>query len=452
MDDKTPTEAPGEQQIRKPRSIPPVPFKRNWQEEIVALKDIPDLLAVSLWRTLRNVWMWTETAPEKRKDLFGFPDLERLEAVAYACMHAPQLIEPFGSFLFLLRAPNEIPASQVAGACRQVYEWAEPRSLLLTAVHFAEAAGVVAPDDPVYANDAGWMCYRAGLYERARDWYDRGYGLAVRMRHTNRSVSRDQSIRALLRIGTLLQTLGKHKEAKEYYARAARRAARNGRKPLAAKANHDLLAYMAEVGTYPEGEEFAREALNLYAYDAPRLPALAHDYGFLLAQSRYYTHAIPLLKLSLSRNHIPEIQTLAWGTLARTAGGAGRRELFEEAKAAVLSRVALHPEYAPGVFVQLAEGALSLREWDQAEAFAAMALEAARRRRQGLQERDALSLLDRVATRQPAQPEESPPNPDQIRLLTRRFASRLQKWKAPDSGESGAQPQTGDEDSTKAED
>lgn len=439
MTDTTPTDDQKEPQRRKQRAIPPVPLKRDWREELRGLKDMPDPLAVSLWRTLRNVWIWAETAPEKRKKMFGAPDLERLEAVAYGCLHAPHLLEPFGTFLFMLRAPAEVQAAQIAIACRQVYEWAEPRSLLLTAVHFAEAAGMVAPDDPVYANDAGWMCFRAALYERAKEWLERGYGLAVRMRHTNLSASRDQSIRALLRFGTMLQTLGQHEEAKNYFVRAARKATYTGRASLAAKANHDLLAFIAETGSYHEGEKFARQALDLYSRNAPRLPALAHDYGFLLVQSRFYTHAIPLLQLALSRNHIPEIQTLAWGTLAHAAGGARRTELYEEATTIALSRVTLHPEYAPGVFVQLAEGAHALREWDRAETYAAMAIEAARRRQQGLQEQDALSLLDRLAIRQPAQPEELPPNPDRIQLLTRRFKERLRKWRAPNSGEFGAQ-------------
>lgn len=438
MDDLTPSQAHSESKQRKPHTIPPIPAKRDWQEEIAALKDIPDALAVSLWRALRNVRIWGETETEKRKTLFGTPHLERLEAVAYGCLHAPQLLEPFGTFLFLIRAPAEIRASQVAGACRQVYEWAESRSLLLTAVHFAEAAGVVAPDDPVYANDAGWMCFRAALYDRAEEWFYRGYGLAVRMRHTNLSISRDQSIRALLRTGILLQTLGRHEEAKRYFDHAAVRAARTGRAPQAAKANHDLMLYMAEVGTYEQAFEYASKALDLYAQNAPRLPALAHDFGFLLVRSSYYTPAVPILQLAISRVHIPQDQTLVWATLAHAAAGAGRWELYADAEKAARSRVALHQEFAPAVFVHLAEGARNLREWDRAENYAAMAVEAARHVQQGFVEQVALQLLDEIAIRQPPPPEETPPNQDQVRILTRRLLARLHKWKAPGSPEPGA--------------
>jgi tetratricopeptide (TPR) repeat protein len=347
-------------------------------------------------------------------------------------------VEAFGTFSFLLRAPGQIREAQVAEACRLVHEWADAHSLLLTGVHFAEAAGIVAPDDPARANDAGWMCYRAALYDRAETWYRRGYGLAVQMRHRDLSISREQSIRALLRTGILMQTLGRHEKAKEYFELAARRAVRTGRRPEAAKANHDLLTYMAEVGTYEEAEKYANQALDLYAHDAPRLPVLAHDYGFLLVRFSFYTHAVPLLQLSVARIIFPEVQALAWGTLARAAACAGRRELFESAEGKAVSQVALHQDFAPAVFVNLGEGARALREWDQAESYAAMGLEAARDRQQASAEYVAMNLLDQIAARQPGQLEEVPPSTERIQLLTRRFTTRLRKWKAPGLPKPGA--------------
>lgn len=451
MEDTRPDDPPAEAPVRKPHTIPPVPVARSWQEEIGALRDVGDELAVCLWRALRNVRLWNDTPPQRRKGLFQLPGRETQENVAYACTRAPELLEAFGTFAYLVRAPSQITGSQVAEACRLVHEWADAHSLLLAGVHFAETAAVVAREDPSRANDAGWMCYRAALYERAETWYRRAYGLAVRMRHTNLGVSREQSIRAQLRRGIMLQTLGRHEDARGYFDRAARRAVRAGRRPEAAKANHDLLTYMAEVGTYEEAEAYASQALDLYAHDAPRLPTLAHDYGYLLVRFHYYTHAIPLLQLSLSRNHIPEVLTLAWGTLARAAGGAGRRELFETSEKKALALVTLHQDFAPGVYMSLGEGARALGDWDQAESYAATALEAARQRQQRLAERDAGYLLDRIAERELAPREEAPPDPDRIRLLTRRFLARLRKWKAPDPGGLGTDASSNPEGSPRAD-
>ncbi len=418
---------------RKPHSIPPIPVAPNWREEIAALKDVGGELAISLWRALRNVRLWLDTAPERRPGLFRPPRLRTQEQIAYACVRAPQLIEPFGTFATLLRAPGKIGAAQVAEACRQVYTWAEGHSLLVTAGHFAEAAATVAPDDPSYANDAGWMCYRAGFYERAETWYTRGYGLAVRMRHHDLTVSHDQSIRSQLRLGIMLQTLGRHGEAKEYFDLASRRATRTGRRPLAAKANHDLMSYMAEVGTYDEAEGYASRALDLYATDAPGLPALALDYGYLLVRYSYFMYAVPILQLCVSRSPFPEFQPLAWGTLARAAAGAGRRELFERAKEEALSQVARHPEYSPAVFIHLGEGLRAFGDWDEAESFAARALEAARDLQRPFAERIALNLLDQIAERQASPPGRLPAQQDRAQRLIRRLMARLQKWKAPDS-------------------
>lgn len=451
MDDTTPAGArlePADNDSprkRKPHSIPPIPVAPNWREEIAALKDVGGELAVALWRALRNVRLWLDTDPDRRQGLFRSPRLRTQEQVAYACLRAPQLIEPFGTFAFLLRAPGKIEAARLAEACHYVHTWADGHSLLVTGVHFAEAAATIAPDDPSYANDAGWMCFRAGSNERAETWYHRGYGLAVRMRHIDLTVSRDQSIRAVLRLGILMQSLGHHEAAKEHFDRAARRATRTGRRPLAAKASHDLMSYMADLGTYDEAERYALQALDLYALDAPRVPVLAHDYGFLLVRFSQHVHAVPLLQNAVSRIQFPEIQTLAWGTLARAAAGAGRREVYEEAKRNALSQVAVHQDFAPAVFVNLGEGARAFGDWDEAETYAAMAVDAARDRQQPLAEHVALSLLDQIAARQIESPDESPVDPDRVRLLTRRFLARLRKWKAPNSTEPGATTYSGDQ-------
>ncbi|MET0399142.1 MAG: hypothetical protein ABW277_20275 [Longimicrobiaceae bacterium] len=442
MDDTTPADEQSKpienhgRHKRKPHTIPPIPVAPNWREEIAALKDVGGELAVALWRALRNVRLWLDTAPERRKGLFDSPRRRTQEQIAYACLRAPELIEPFGTFAFLLRAPARIEAVQVAEACHQVYTWAESYSLLTTGVHFAEAAATVAPDDPAYANDAGWICFKAAFHERAETWYNRGYGLAVRVRHSDLTVSRDQSIRSLLRLGILMQTIGNHDRAKEYYDLASRRAARTGRRPLAAKASHDLLAYMAEVGSYADGEAYASQALDLYALDAPQLPALASDFGFLLLRFHYYTYAILLLQLALPLIEQPEHKVVVWSALARAAAGARRWDLFRSAEKSTLPLAALYEQYAPAAFVHLGEGARSVGDWDHAESYAAMAIEAARQRQQGFVERVAVELMDLIAARTPANPEETPPNPDQLRLLTRRFASRLRKWKAPVPGSS----------------
>ncbi len=412
------------------RTIEPIPPPLTWREEIDAIKDMADALAVSLWRALRNVRMWAETEPQRRRNLFHPPTRTTLEAMGLACAKDPELIEAFGTFSLLLRAPHQARKEQVADACRQVFEWAEERSLLMTAVHFAEAAATADPEHPARANDAGHICRRAALNERSAIWYQRGFGLAVRIGERRSIRSRVESIRALLGYGILMQFQGRYEEAKAYYERAVRRAVRTGRQRQAARAKHDLLTFAAEVGAYEEGERYATEALDLYPINDPQIPALAHDWAFLLIRFRHFTPVIPVLQLTAPHIQAPEIQTLVWGSLARAAAGARRRDLFAESERKVLLRVAQYEEYASAALIHLAEGARAFGQWDQAEQYAERAVEIARNRKQALQERDALELLRRIAGREAAPSEGDPPNPDRVRMLARRFTARLQTWKA----------------------
>ncbi|HEX7243828.1 MAG TPA: hypothetical protein VF263_26310 [Longimicrobiaceae bacterium] len=437
MSDFTPDGISAEPRRRR-HILHPIPPAPSWREEFGAVRDIADGdLAVSLWRALRNVRLWAETDPETRRHLFHLPTTATQEALGKACAAAPQLVEAFGTFTYLLRSPGQISTTQIAEACRQVYEWAETRSMMLVAVYFAEAAAIVSPEDPVLANKAGHICRRASVDERSGIWYLRAFGLAVRLRGQQETVSREESLRALFGYGTLLQTWGRLKEAKQYFEQAAKRAERTGRRRHAAKAKHELLTFAAEVGTYEEGERYAKDALDLYPIQDHHLPALAHDWAYLLIRFHFYSCAVPLLELAVTRARKPAIETLFWSTLGWAAAGAGRRDRFQKSKEEVLRRIVTCDEFAPGALYHLAEGARHCGEWDESELYLGQALEIAGKRNEALLEREATELLGRVTAREPAPREASPPNPDSVRILTRRFSARLRNLKVPDPGESG---------------
>jgi hypothetical protein len=110
--------------------------------------------------------MWAQTPPEERQATFQLTDREAFERLGSACAHAPELVEAFGTFASLIRAPRRVEADQLAEACRLVHEWADERSLRDTALLFAEAAATADPDDPARANDAGRMCRRDARDDR----------------------------------------------------------------------------------------------------------------------------------------------------------------------------------------------------------------------------------------------------------------------------------------------
>ena len=421
----------------RPHVIPPPPPPVGWRRELDALKSLGGSVKVVLWRALRRTHLWADTPPERRKGLFNPPSEAMLQASGRVCMREPELIEPVGVFTSLLRAPHETDGRLIGGACRRVHEWADARGMLAVAVQFAEAAATVQPESAARANDAARLCRRAAYDDRAADWYLRAYKLGVRGKGRG---NRKQSLWALLGYGALMKDLGRHEEAKLYYNRAARAAYSMGLRKAAAEAQHDLMGLAAEMGEFTAAEWHARQALRLYPDSHPRLPALAHDWAFVLVRLHCYTPAIPLLQEAVRRTYTLDLQTLFWGTLARAVAGARQRSAFDEAEAKILHLTELNDEYAPAALIHLAEGERSFGEWEQANHYACRTLEIAQRRRDTLLEKDAAELLAAIADRLEAPIEQPVKDQERTEVLTRRFKAKLQRWKAPDCHQPGADP------------
>lgn len=417
---------------KRPRIIPAMPQPSAWWEEVRVLGEAGDEVAVELWRALRAARMWTETPPGRRSELLSPLGEGVRERIGQACARAPGIIEALGTFTALLQSPLRMDRRRLSEACHHVHEWADTRGMLSLALLFAEAAAAVDPDDPAPANFAARMCRRVVLEERAGSWYQRAYGLAVRARN------RKEAIYALLGYGALLKDLGRHEEARRIYDQAARAAKRTRRLREASEAQHDLLCIAAEVGDYREAERRARLALGMYPKSHPRFPFLLHDFAFVLIRHHYFSAALALLGELTAVIDLPGDQVLLFGTLGRAAGGAQNHGRFEEARQVVERLAEAHEEFAAAALVNLAEGARSFGEWDQAERYAALAHEVARRRRDTLLEKDAADLLQRITTRVPGPAEEQAPHPERLQALVLRFTAKLRKCKAPSRARVGA--------------
>lgn len=407
------------------RTITLPPPVQGWADEMASLEEAGAELAVELWRMLRKLRNWVETPPEDRAGLFEINKKDARQRLGFACIQAPDLVEAFGTFALLIRAPGLIGTEQLAEACRQVHCWAEERALLDVAMLFAEAAAIVEPDSPARANDAGRVCRRAARDERASVWYHRAFGLGVRAK------SHKETIRAQLGYGTLMRETGRHDEARKFFERAAQRALNTGRMRQAGEAHHDLLLMCAEVGELGQAERHARRALDLYPIHHPRVPYLIHDFAFLLTRKHYYTPALALLERLVTVLKRPDEALLAWGSLARAAAGSRRRARFNEAEQKILPLAGLHEEHSGVAFIHLAEGHRAFGQWDKAEHYATLVVETARKRKDALIERDGLDLLKRIASRDLGPCEEDPTDRDRLATLQHRFMARLDRWKAP---------------------
>jgi tetratricopeptide (TPR) repeat protein len=331
-----------------------------------------------------------------------------------------------------LRTDPTVAASELGAACYCVWGWAESESLLGTAAHYGEAAAYLVPDNPTYANDAGWACRRCALPERAGVWYQRGFRLAVQLKN------RHETIRALLGRGAVFKDLGRHEDARDFYDRASRRAVRTGRRRQAAVARHYIFALEAERGSFDAGLEEVRETLNLYPIYDRRVPYLAHDFAFLLIRNRYFASALSLLE-KLDRAIVkPEERVLVQSGIARAAAAVGRYEQYRAAAKYALETGMTYPQYAHASLVHLAYALRSAGEWDAAAEYVERAEKTARTVRDSVVEQVAVELRLEIAARIPAEQENTAPCPYSMEIIEKMFAVRLRRWLAPDRRGTGA--------------
>lgn len=407
------------------RTIPPPP---SVLPEHTLIDDADEPVSIVLWRAVREVSDWARALPTERSTLFGAMSEVTRERLVYASAREPGLADAFGVFGTLRSSPELLSADEIAAACDVVVAWADQRSLVQTAFLFAEAAARVTPDDPARNSHAGRWARHAGQRHRAEIWYDRARGLAARYK------IRRELIRALLGAGSLYRETGRYAHARALIDRAARLASSTRRHRQAAEAEHDLMAIAAEAGTYHEAELHVRAALLHYPLRHPGVPRMVHDWGFLLVRYKLYPQALEVLLNLPAHASRPELESLYSGTLARAAAGAGRRDVYEKARARVVTLTGLHPEFAAAALANTAEGARHFGRWDEGERLAGRAVELARERGEADVQRGALEILDAILTRQPPEPPAAPPQPNRLDTISRRMLHLLEQRRKGSGG------------------
>lgn len=250
-------------------------------------------------------------------------------------------------------------------------------------------------------------------------------GVAVR---TN---NRQAVIDALLGYGNLRRDLGQHADARPYFESAARRAAYTGRDRQAGKAHHDLLTIAAEVGTLAQARRHVTLALDHYPIKDMQLPALTHDWAYLLVRLNHYSAAVPLLTLAGRYAPSPDQQSVIASTLSWTFGALRNQQQFEETASVVTTLLERHHFYAAAALVHIARGARALGQWERAESFANEALQIAQQREEEANAQAASELLKQIRAREFAQVDSDPPDLEAIARISRRFVSRLHNLPTP---------------------
>ncbi|HEX6749062.1 MAG TPA: hypothetical protein VF092_17315 [Longimicrobium sp.] len=391
--------------------------------ELNVLKDLENVLGLVLWKALRDVRTWAEVDPDSRRRHFRPPSDEVRERYAYARHEAPELEQPLATFALLVQAPEAVDANQLATACEAVYTWAESRGMLLTALYFAEAAAYALPDDAARANQAARAARRNLMRNRAASWHMRAYRLG------QRTGKKREVVWALLGYGAMMRDAGNFEEARRFIERAARRAVGLRKRKEAGMAYHDLYVIAVEQERYALAIKHARSAFYRYPVRNPSIPRLAHDLAFLFIRLRHFAAAIAIITRAIPLMLQPVERALAWSSLAWAAGGAGLRDRFHDAERTTLQLVPDHPDFAPAIFIHLAEGARTLSDWPRALRYAEAARASARTTKSPALEREAAELASSIDARQPAPPQATPE--PEIESLTALVLDRLERWKPP---------------------
>ncbi|HEX2077549.1 MAG TPA: tetratricopeptide repeat protein [Longimicrobium sp.] len=375
-----------------PRLIPGPPNPHPSLAILPALRGLGDDFAWAVWYAV-----WRARGED---DVGDAEDAgERADRFGAALGRVPELDDALRTLCGYVQGLVARP--DAADALLRVSEWALEQGLGEPAMQCADAAAALVPESARRALAAGRASRIFGEVARAEMYYERAVTLARISRKWRTYV------RAHLGLGQVKKALGDPGAARAHYFTAARAArSLSGEKWLAAQTRHDLLGLAAEVGAFDEALRHAEKALEWYPRHHPSVPALAHDFAFLLVRMDRCRDAVPLLEAVLPKL-TPRDQVIGWSTLARAAARIGHTEGYQRAVENTLRLVGLFDHHAAAAFANLAWGALHLGLRKDAEQYAMRSLEISELRVEAEAEKVAQAVLAIIRTTVPAGPDAS---------------------------------------------
>lgn len=432
----------GEERLILP---PPAPRRR----EIEILHELPTVLGLVLWQDVRHLRAWAEasgpadgadsrrggarvelarsvlpiaSAPSPKALFNPSPPPWVIAKRAEARAQCGELADALDLFRSVTAAPLAVDRAAVAAACREVVEWALAHEHTQTAIELAEAAALVAPEDPAAANLAGRVTRNAGEYARAEVWFNRAIGYA------REQDDRIELTRAHLGYGTLHKLVGRVREARRHLNSGSRIAHKLGQPSLAAEAQHDLCALLMVRGHYAEAEQHAQTALRWYPKSHPRFPLFVADVAYLFVLQRNFATAVRLLRAVLrTGEHSPSIRSAILALYSRALTGAGHAEEGSRQQQRALRLLRRHAEWETLILWHISAAERLLERWELAEEYARRALEIATE--QGDREMIYLirGTLSEVLAKRPAPPQVRRKD-DPFRSFVETLVRRLSVW------------------------
>ncbi|HEU4451872.1 MAG TPA: hypothetical protein VFR81_02395 [Longimicrobium sp.] len=360
-------------------------------------EDVTGPAGMVLWQTMRDVTLWASVREvEERAELFQPGAHQRRLAELEAAGVDAAIEAPLRVLAQVSRDPAGRTEEELLTACREISQWAEEREMRSVAIAFAQAGALASPAHASAGFRVGQLARDKAEHARAETWFRRTIGLG---RQAKDWASYSE---AFLGLGNLYILRGNYPAARRFHIRGLRAARRHGLRDIQARALHDLFVIAVDTGAPPaEAQEYARAAFRAYGNHHPRLPRLAHDLAYFWMQRGRFSQSLAVFQAILPQmaNNGERLMTLA--DIGRAAGGAGNREVFDEAWSEVWSVSGDWDKRsnAAQALLDLARGAASLKDWARAERAASTAREVATRREEARVALEAETVLDSVTRR-----------------------------------------------------
>jgi tetratricopeptide (TPR) repeat protein len=385
--------------------IPPPPLRDGdapGPEGLLVLDDIDGAFGVVLWKALRAVTLWSDSAPADRMELFSAEDRDRRLAEVETVLHgedhpARESLETLARMMFPGEgedgSPSVMEEEEVGLACTRLAAWAEGLGKFRTQIEFLQAAALACPTNPRFALAVMRAARDLAQYSRAEAWFHRSVGLARQARDW------DSYTRAYLAHGTMMRRRGALPAARRSYLKALRRASRQGLGEARSMALHDLFVLEEYAGNHEKAQGHAAEAADSYGAGHANLPDLAHDLAVAWLQQGYFDSSLQVLERVqdwVSDSSRP----VALGSLARAYAGVGDEAGYTRYRRE-LTRIPPGPGVAEA-WVEVARGALLLGNRTEARDAVRRGEDLARTRMEGQIRFMAQSMFDAIAAEEAA--------------------------------------------------
>jgi tetratricopeptide (TPR) repeat protein len=363
------------------------------------LEEIPDAFGVMMWRAARAVDLWVRSGGNDRRAVFAEGAGERWLAALTAAAVPPACGDLLRELFLELVSPSGADPETLSTLGLRLSDWAERNAAPATAVAFAEGAALARPHVARPALVAGRLLKRRGAYARAELWLQQALSISLAASVRDWTVA----AQAWSELGMVFTLRGNLRSAEASYLRAYRIAQRHHMQHQIAVALHDLFVVAGQSNDTVRAQRYVRQAAQSYYAGHPRLAAFGNDVAYFWTLQGEFACALQVFLAVLPQLEDAKERTLAAANVIRAAGGAGRREVFEDFWEKTIGeiRALALPAAQAWALLDLARGAASLGEWSRADEAASEAVQRAERYREGQTLLEAESVLDSIRRHMP---------------------------------------------------